>query len=117
MVINPPLLLVSGLFFLALSSLLSVAAFLAATAILRVGRRRISHSRAKQVLLASLLLPPILAAVPTFRAATLHHSHAQPFLERVRHFGVCTGVLSVCVPASPIPVTFPMMNGRSSPHT
>ena len=81
MVINPPLLLVSGLFFLALSSVLSVAAFLVVTAILRAGRRRISHTRAKQVLLAALLLPPILAAVPTFRGATLHHSHAQPLLE------------------------------------
>ena len=88
MVINPSLLLVSGLFFLALSSLLSVAAFLAATAILRVGRRRISHTRAKQVLLASLFLPPVLAAVPTFRGATLHHSHAQPFLEH--HSAACS---------------------------
>ena len=88
MVINPPLLLVSGLFFLALSSVLSVAAFLVVTAILRAGRRRISHTRAKQVLLAALFLPPILAAVPTFRGATLHHSHAQPYLEH--HSAACS---------------------------
>ena len=88
MVINPPLLLVSGLFFLALSSVLSIAAFLIVTAILRAGRRRISHTRAKQVLLAALLLPPVLAAVPTFRGATLHHSHAQPYLEH--HSAACS---------------------------
>lgn len=81
MVINPPLLFVSGLFFLALSSALYIAAFLAATAILRIGRGGVSHDRAKQVLLASLLLPSLLAAVPTLSGATLRHSHARPLLE------------------------------------
>jgi beta-lactamase regulating signal transducer with metallopeptidase domain len=96
MVINPPLLIVSGLFFLALSSVLYVTTFLAAIAVLRVGRRRISHTRAKQVLLAALLLPPILAAVPTFSGVTFHHSHARPLLEH--HNAACselfTGLLA-----------------------
>jgi len=88
MVINPPLLFVSGLFFLALASALYVAAFVAATAILRAGRGRVSHARAKQVLLASLLLPPLLAAVPTLSGATLRHSHARPLLEH--HSAACS---------------------------
>ena len=88
MVINPPLLFVSGLFFLALSSALYVAAFLAATALLRAGRRWVSHARAKQVLLASLLLPPLLAAVPTLSGAMLRHSHARPLLEH--HSAACS---------------------------
>jgi len=75
MVINPPLLLVSALFFLALSSALYVVTFLAATTILCAGRKWLSHARAKQVLLASLILPPVLAAIPTFSGATLRHSH------------------------------------------
>lgn len=87
MVINPPLLFVSGLFFLALSSALYLAAFLIATAVLRFGRRRIPHARAKQVLLISLFLPPLMAAVPTLSGATLHHSHARPLLEH--HSAAC----------------------------
>ena len=87
MVINPPLLIVSGLFFLALASVLYVVTFLTATATLRLGRKRISHARAKQVLLASLLLPPGVAAVPTLSGATLRHSHVQPLLEH--HSAAC----------------------------
>ncbi len=87
MVINPPLLFVSGLFFLALSAALYLAAFLIATAILRFGRGRIAHGRAKQVLLISLFLPPLMAAVPTFSGATLRHSHARPLLEH--HSAAC----------------------------
>lgn len=81
MVINPPLLLVSGLFFLALSSALYVATFLAAMAVLRLGRERITHARAKHILLAALVLPPVFAAVPTLGGATLRHNHARPILE------------------------------------
>lgn len=81
MVINPPLLFVSGLFFLALSSALYLTSLLLATALLRVGRGWVSHARAKQILLASLVLPPLLAAVPTLSGATLRHSHTQPLLE------------------------------------
>ena len=87
MVINPPLLFVSGLFFLALSSALYLVAFLIATAVLHFGRRRIPHARAKQVLLASLFLPPLMAAVPTLSGATLRHSHARPLLEH--HSAAC----------------------------
>lgn len=87
MVINPPLLIVSSLFFLALVSALYVAAFLAATATLRLGRKWVSHTRAKHILLASLLLPPVAAAVPTFSGVTLRHSHVQPLLEH--HSAAC----------------------------
>lgn len=74
MILNPPLLLVSALFYLALASALSVGAWLAATLILRA--RRVSHAGAKRVLLAALILPPTLAAIPTLGGATLRHSHA-----------------------------------------
>ncbi len=92
MIVNPPLLFVSGLFFLALSSALYVAAFLAATAWLRAARGRISHARAKQVLLTALVLPPLLAVVPTWSGATLHHSHAAPLREH--HSEACRQVFT-----------------------
>ncbi len=92
MVVNPSLLFVSGLFFLALSSALYVAAFLLATAWLRVAGGRISHARAKQVLLAALVLPPLLAVVPTWSGATLRHSHAGPLLEH--HSAACRQVFT-----------------------
>ena len=92
MVINPPLLFVSGLFFLSLASALYIAAFLAATATLRAGRARVSSARAKQVLFAALLLPPLLAALPTLSGATLRHSHAQPLLEH--HSAACSRVFT-----------------------
>jgi len=92
MVINPPLLFVSGLFFLSLVSALYVAAFLAATAVLRAGRGRFSPARARQVLLGALLLPPPLAAVPTLGGATLRHSHARPFLEH--HSAACSRIFT-----------------------
>ncbi len=87
MVINPPLLFVSGLFFLALSSAFYLATSVVATVILRFGRGQIPHARTKQVLLASLFLPPLMAAIPTFSGATLHHSHAGPLLEH--HSAAC----------------------------
>ena len=80
MVISPPLLLVSALFFPALSSAFYAAAFLAATLVLRARRGRMSPAFAKQVLLVSLL-PPALGAVPILGGATLRHSHARPLLE------------------------------------
>ena len=81
MVLNPPLILVSALFFLALSSVLYLGSWLAATLVLRVGARQISHAGAKRILMAALLLPPVLAGVPTIAGATLHHSHARPSIE------------------------------------
>jgi len=91
-VVNFPLLFVSGLFFLALSSALYVAAFAVATAWLRIGRGRISPGQAKQVLLAALVLPPLLAVVPTWSGATLRHSHAGPLLEH--HSAACRQVFT-----------------------
>ncbi len=69
------LLLVSALFFLALSSGLYVAAWGIATILLRAGRARISHAAAKRVLLTALVLPPLAAAVTTLGGATLRHLH------------------------------------------
>lgn len=92
MVINPPLLFVSGLFFLALASALYIVVYLLATVTLWIGRGRFSHARAKQVLLTSLFLPPLLAAVPTLSGATLRHSHARPLLEH--HSLACSQLFS-----------------------
>ena len=93
MVINPPLLFVSGLFFLALASTIYIAAYLLATVTLWIGRGRLTHTWAKQILLASLFLPPLLAAVPTLSGATLRHSHARPLLEH--HSLACSQLFSI----------------------
>jgi Zn-dependent protease with chaperone function len=79
--INPPLIVVSALFFLALSSVLYVGAWLSATTILRLRSGRISHAAAKRVLMTALVLPPVLALVPTLSGATLHHVHDAAVLE------------------------------------
>ncbi len=79
--LNPPLILVSALFFLALSSVLYVGAWLSARAILRFRSGRISHAAAKWILMSALVLPPILALVPTLSGATLHHVHDVAVLE------------------------------------
>ncbi|MEO7716455.1 MAG: M56 family metallopeptidase [Capsulimonas sp.] len=81
MVINPPLILVSALFFLALSSVLYLASWLITTAGLRILRGRISHAATKRVLMTALTLPPVLAAVPTVGGATFKHSHAMGGME------------------------------------
>ena len=81
MVFNPPLILVSALFFLALASTFYVGAWLAASAVLRLAGERLSPARRKRTLLSALVLPPLLAAVPTFGGATLRHSHAREALE------------------------------------
>ena len=75
MVVNPALLLVSALFFLALASLFYLVAWGAASLGLRAGRGRVSHAAAKRLLLLCLMLPPALALIPTFGGATLRHSH------------------------------------------
>lgn len=100
MVINPPLLFVSGLFFLALVSALFVASFAVVSLVLRAGRGRLSHVRAKQLLLMALVLPPVLAAVPTLSGATLRHSHARPLLEH--HSAACRQFFSTVL-ASGLP--------------
>ncbi len=94
MTLNPPLLLVSALFFLALTSAFYLAAWLAAAVALRFGG--FSHAANKRVLLTALTLPPLLAVVPTVSGATLKHSHAAQALEH--HSAVCgqvfTGLLA-----------------------
>lgn len=76
MALNPPLILVSALFFLALTSALYLASWLLATLALRVGRSR-SYPATKRILITALVMPPILAALPTWGGATLRHSHAE----------------------------------------
>ncbi len=90
MVLNPPLILVSALFFLALSAVLYVGSWLVAVLILRCGRMRISHAAAKRILMIALVLPPIMAAIPTVGGATLRHSHIRPSAEH--HSMLCQQV-------------------------
>jgi len=88
--LNPPLLLVSALFFLALASVLYVGAWLLVTALLRIFWGRISHAAAKRVLVAGLVLPPLLAFLPTLSGATLRHiHHAAEAASRQHHSGFC----------------------------
>lgn len=98
--LNFPLLLVSALFFLALSSGLYVGAWSIATILLRAGRARISHAAVKRGLLTALILPPIAAAVTTLGGATLRHLHDRALMEHhsagcqalfVRLFAVANG--------------------------
>ncbi len=81
MVINPPLILVSALFFLALASALYLASWLIASLVLHLGRNRLSNAANKRVLMAALVLPLILAAIPTLSGTTLRHSHAAAAIE------------------------------------
>lgn len=87
MLLNLPLIVVSALFFVVVVSALYLASWAIATTILKIGRRRISHDRAKRILLFALLLPPILAAIPTLGGATLRHDHASALLEH--HTAIC----------------------------
>ena len=81
MVINPALILVSALFFLALASVFYLAAWGIASAGLRARSRRFSHTANKRLLILCLALPPVLAMIPTFGGATLRHSHMTPLAE------------------------------------
>ncbi len=87
MIINTPLILVSALFFLALASMFYLAAWGIAYAGLRNQGRRSSHTANKRLILLCLILPPILAIVPTFGGATLHHSHTTQLVEH--HSSAC----------------------------
>lgn len=91
--LNPPLVLVSALFFLALVSGLYVISWLAATAVLRAGQGRICHARAKRVLMTALVLPPILALVPTVTGATLQHLHGSAAASQ-HHNAACRDMYS-----------------------
>ena len=75
--LNTPLLLVSALFFLALISVLYLVAWLTTSALLLVGRRyRLSQIATKRLLMSALVLPPLLAVLPTVAGATLRHLHS-----------------------------------------
>ena len=87
MVINPALILVSPLFFLALASVFYLVAWGIACAGLRAQNRRSSHTANKRLIILCLTLPPVLAMIPTFGGATLHHSHMTPLVEH--HSPVC----------------------------
>nr|MDQ2731580.1 hypothetical protein [Armatimonadota bacterium] len=79
--INPPLILVSALFFLGLTAFFYLLSWLGATAILRAGQGRIHHAGAKKLLALSLLLPVLAASAITIGGATLRHSHTSPAAE------------------------------------
>jgi Zn-dependent protease with chaperone function len=81
MVVNPALILVSALFFLALASLFYLVAWGVAGVGLRVGHSRLSHAASKRLLMLCLAMPPVLAMIPTFGGATLRHSHMTPLVE------------------------------------
>ncbi len=85
MIINPALILVSALFFLALSSAFYLVAYGVVKAALHA--ERCSHAARKRFLLFGLLLPPTLALFLTFGGATLHHSHLSVMAEH--HSSVC----------------------------
>lgn len=87
MVVNPPLILVSALFFLALSSVFYLLAWGIVRTALQMGHGRFSHTANKRLLMLGLMLPPVLALIPTFGGATLHHSHVTPLAEH--HSPVC----------------------------
>lgn len=90
MVLNPPLLLVSALFFLALASAFYLATWSVVAAVLRFGK--LSHEGNKRVLMTGLVLPALLACIPTVSGATLKHSHAAQSLEH--HSATCSQVFS-----------------------
>lgn len=92
MVINPPLILVSALFFLALSSALYLVSWVTARLVLHLGRNRLSHAASKRVLMTALTLPPVLAALPTLGGITLRHSHAAAAVEH--HSMACQQVFT-----------------------
>jgi len=81
MVVNPALILVSALFFLALASLFYLAAWGVASLGSRAGYGRLSHAANKRLLMLCLAMPPVLAMIPTFGGATLRHSHMTPIVE------------------------------------
>lgn len=87
MVVNPSLILVSALFFLALSSVFYIIAWGIVMAALRIGQGCFSHAAGRRFLLLGLMLPPVLALIPTLGGATLHHSHVTPLAEH--HSPVC----------------------------
>ncbi len=103
MVINPALILVSALFFLALVSAFYLLAWGAAQAALHWGRGRFSHAASKRLLLLGLTLPPILALIPTLGGATLHHSHLSPLAEH--HSPVCRQIFAQIFSAETLPGT------------
>lgn len=85
MIINPALILVSALFFLALSSAFYLLAYAIVKVTLHAGR--FSHAVRKRFLLLGLMLPPFLALFLTAGGATLHHNHLTILTEH--HSFVC----------------------------
>ena len=85
--VNPPLIVVSALFFLALVCLFYACSWAAASLILFLLRPRFSHTASRQLLFAGMLLPPLLAAVPTLGGVTLRHGHATMFA--AHHSAIC----------------------------
>ncbi|MCA1596528.1 MAG: M48 family metalloprotease [Chloroflexi bacterium] len=98
--INPPLILVSALFFLSFVSLLYTGAWLVTVMVLRARRIHLSHTAAKRLLCIALFGPPLLALGATVDGATLRHSHMGGGLE---HHSVTCMRLFDLVSTVPVP--------------
>lgn len=81
--LNPPLLVVSALFFITLTTVFYVVAQIIAFGTLRV----VSHAAAKRILMGALILPPLVALGLTVGGATLRHIHSDAASDH--HSGLC----------------------------
>ena len=99
--VNPPLLFASALFFLAVSALLYVVAWLLIKTVLRIPGRLSPH-RIRGLLSAALILPPIFACAFTAGGAFLRHSHTSGAL----HHNVFCGEIAqfLAMPEGKLPV-------------
>ena len=65
MTLNPPLIAVSALFFVGLTSAFYLATYAVISLILRVIKHRASHAVKKRTLMAAIVLPPLVSLVLT----------------------------------------------------
>lgn len=106
MVVNPALLLVSAVFFLAVSACFYVASWLVVSLLFK---KRLSASKreGRDVLFAALLLPPLIAGILTVGGAFLRHSHTPG---REHHSTYCSEIARLlAVPEGKIPILVGMM--------
>ena len=101
LMVNPALLLVSAVFFLAMSAVFYVLSWMAVTFLLRqdAGAARRWH---RSALFAALTLPPLGAGVLTTGGVFLRHSHAP---DHLHHSVYCSDIARLlAVPEGKIPV-------------
>ena len=109
MVVNPPLILVSALFFLGASSLLYLASWGVILGARRLGRGRFSPLVLKWMCACALVLPPLVAMVLTADGATLRHNHAT-FLHG-HHSAACLRVFGPLFSLTEGPGDLPWIGG------